>query len=70
VFDLILDSPWAGSLIWMALYISDYYFTIACARLYRAQDKIVFEGILAASCCGCRRLKRLSFQGCTRPCFS
>jgi hypothetical protein len=28
----------------MVLYISDYYMTIACARLYRAQDKIVFEG--------------------------
>jgi hypothetical protein len=28
----------------MALYISDYSFTIACARLYCAQDKIVFEG--------------------------
>jgi hypothetical protein len=44
VFDLILDSLWAGPLLWAALYISDYYLTIACARLYRTQDKVVFEG--------------------------
>lgn len=44
MFNLVLDSPWAGPLLWMALYISDYYSTIACARLYRGQDKIVFEG--------------------------
>jgi hypothetical protein len=28
----------------MSLYVSDYYLTILCARLYRAQDKISFEG--------------------------
>ena len=27
-----------------ALFISDYVLTLACARLYRGQDKIVFEG--------------------------
>lgn len=44
MFNVVFDSPWAGPLVWMALYISDYYFTIACARLYRGQNKIVFEG--------------------------
>jgi len=44
VLDALTDSVWAGPLLWMILYISDYYLTIACARLYRAQDKIVFEG--------------------------
>src|SRR5262245_38329477 len=37
-------NAWVGPLLWVALYISDYSLTIACARLYRAQDKIVFEG--------------------------
>ena len=44
MFDILLDSPWAGPLLWAAIYISDYCFTIACARLYRAQDKVVLEG--------------------------
>jgi hypothetical protein len=44
VFDAFTDSLWAGPVLWMMLYISDYYLTIASARLYRAQDKIVFEG--------------------------
>jgi len=44
VFNLMADSLWAGPLLWMAIYISDYSFTIACARLYRAQGKIAFEG--------------------------
>ena len=37
---------WTGLSIWIALYISDYYFTIACARLYRSgvNEKIVFGG--------------------------
>jgi hypothetical protein len=41
---LAFDSVWVGPLLWVALYVSDYCLTIACARLYRAQDKIVFEG--------------------------
>lgn len=44
MFDAVLESRLAPCLIWAALYISDYYSTIACARLYRAQDKVVFEG--------------------------
>jgi len=44
MFDTILESPLAPCLIWAMLYISDYYTTIACARLYHAQDKIVYEG--------------------------
>jgi hypothetical protein len=35
---------WAGPSAWAALYCSDYYLTIACARLYADQDKIRFEG--------------------------
>jgi hypothetical protein len=44
MFDTIIESPLAPCLIWAALYISDYYSTIACARLYQAQDKIAYEG--------------------------
>src|SRR5262249_5166009 len=44
VFEFIINSIWTGPLIWMALYVSDYILTITCARLYRAQDKVVFEG--------------------------
>jgi len=35
-----------GALLWAALYVSDYYCTIASARLYRegANQHIVFEG--------------------------
>jgi hypothetical protein len=44
MFDLIIESPLAPCLIWAMVYISDYYSTIACARLYRAQDKIAYEG--------------------------
>jgi hypothetical protein len=35
---------WVGPLAWAALYCSDYYLTVACARLYSEQDKIKFEG--------------------------
>lgn len=37
---------WLGVTIWALLFISDYSFTIACARLYRrgVNEKIVFEG--------------------------
>jgi hypothetical protein len=42
--DIFLAHFWPGLVVWLALYVSDYAFTIACARLYRGQDKIVFEG--------------------------
>ena len=37
---------WPGLMIWSLLYVSDYAFTIACARLYRSRvsEKLVFEG--------------------------
>jgi hypothetical protein len=35
---------WGGPLAWAALYCSDYFMTITCARLYRMQDKVEFEG--------------------------
>jgi len=37
---------WAGLLLWVALYISDYTLTMFCARLYAmaVRDKIVIEG--------------------------
>jgi hypothetical protein len=41
---MLIDSVWAGPLLWMAVYTSDYYLTIACARLYKGQNAIVFEG--------------------------
>lgn len=41
-----LNNPWAGAALWTALYISDYAFTLASARLYQAggKDKICVEG--------------------------
>ncbi|MGC2530032.1 MAG: hypothetical protein WA639_19970 [Candidatus Acidiferrum sp.] len=40
------SSLWLGLTIWSLLYVSDYAFTIVCARLYRSgvNEKIVFEG--------------------------
>ena len=40
------DNLWSGLVVWAVLYVSDYSFTLACARLYRqgVYDKIVFEG--------------------------
>ena len=40
----LTESAWAGPLLWFGLYVSDYVLTMTCARLYKAQDKIVFEG--------------------------
>ena len=40
----VLTSAWLGPLTWAALFISDYVLTLRCARLYRGQGKIVFEG--------------------------
>ena len=44
VFEELLTTAWFGPILWAALYVSDYALTVACARLYRAQDHIVFEG--------------------------
>jgi hypothetical protein len=42
--DLLFDSSWLGPLLWAAVYISDYRMTLMCARMYQAQQAIVFEG--------------------------
>src|SRR5215831_17875565 len=44
VSETFLETWWLGPLVWVVLYVSDYSLTIASARLYRAQDKIVLEG--------------------------
>jgi hypothetical protein len=41
---LLFSYFWPGMVLWSLLYISDYSLTIACARLYRAQQTILFEG--------------------------
>jgi hypothetical protein len=41
---LLFNYFWPGMVVWSLLYISDYSLTIACARLYRAQQTILFEG--------------------------
>jgi hypothetical protein len=40
------ESLWPGLAFWGVLYISDYYLTLKCARLYqrRVREKIEFEG--------------------------
>jgi hypothetical protein len=42
--DALFESAWVPPLVWLVLYTSDYTLTLICARLYQAQDKIVFEG--------------------------
>jgi hypothetical protein len=44
--DLFFDYVWAGPLLWVALYISDYTMTLTCARLYQSgvREKMAFEG--------------------------
>jgi len=42
--NIFLTSLWPGLALWIGLYISDYYLTVSCARMYRAQEKFVFEG--------------------------
>jgi len=41
-----LVSPWPGVAVWAVLYISDYFLTVKCARLYKsgAHEKVVMEG--------------------------
>jgi hypothetical protein len=43
---ILFTSLWPGLVIWSVLYVSDYAFTITCARLYRSgvKDILVFEG--------------------------
>jgi hypothetical protein len=43
---ILFTSLWPGLVIWSVLYVSDYAFTITCARLYRSgvNEILVFEG--------------------------
>ena len=43
---IFFSSLWPGLAIWSLLYISDYAFTLTCARLYAAgiNEKLGFEG--------------------------
>jgi hypothetical protein len=43
---IFFSNLWPGLTIWSLLYVSDYAFTIVCARLYRSRvsEKLVFEG--------------------------
>lgn len=42
----LFSSLWPGLTIWSLLYVSDYAFTIVCARLYRSgvNERLVVEG--------------------------
>ena len=46
LIELFGNSLWPGLVLWVGLYISDYFLTIRCARLYRKgiHEKICFEG--------------------------
>jgi hypothetical protein len=46
VSNLFFKAFWPGAVVWSVLYISDYFLTLTCARLYQAgaSEKIVFEG--------------------------
>ena len=43
---LLFESLWPGLAVWAALYVSDYAFTLTCARMYQCgvKEKILFEG--------------------------
>jgi len=43
---LLTDSLWPGVMLWVVLYVSDYAFTLTCARMYQAgvREIVVFEG--------------------------
>ena len=43
---LSASSLWLGLAIWVLAYVSDYAFTVACARMYQSgvRDVLVFEG--------------------------
>src|SRR4029434_7448157 len=42
----LTDTLWPGVLLWVVLYISDYWCTLTCARMYRGgvQHVVAFEG--------------------------
>jgi hypothetical protein len=40
----LATSPWYGVLLWVVLYVSDYYLTIYCARGFREVGHFQFEG--------------------------
>lgn len=40
----LISSPWNGMILWMILYISDYYLTIYAARGFREIGHFRFEG--------------------------
>lgn len=40
----LATQPWAGMIIWSLVYLSDYYWTIATARKYKASPNFEFEG--------------------------
>lgn len=40
----LISNPWAGVIVWVILYISDYYLTIYSARGFREIDRFQFEG--------------------------
>jgi hypothetical protein len=42
--NFLFEHAWPGMVLWGLLYISDYALTITCARLYKRQETIVFEG--------------------------
>jgi hypothetical protein len=42
--NIFLEISWSGPLLWAILYISDNTLTMLCARMYKAQNIIKFEG--------------------------
>lgn len=42
--NFLFEHAWPGMILWGLLYVSDYALTITCARLYRQQETIAFEG--------------------------
>lgn len=42
--NFLFEHAWPGMVLWGILYVSDYALTITCARLYRRQETIAFEG--------------------------
>ena len=44
ILDHVVETSWAGPMLWAVLYVSDHGLTLAGARRYRIQENIVFEG--------------------------
>jgi len=44
VTPFFFEHTWVAPAVWTLLYISDHTLTIWCARLYRRQEKIAYEG--------------------------